>query len=141
VAAPAAGKVIARMAPMMGMLPDIQDAPEINQVLAIPMEPGRPPGAPVRGPGTTEPQTAGAGAPESKPGLTVPARTLPPASVRPATRHEAQLMEEGRGDAAAAPSPTSAGEGRGEGDARGTLALSSPASGRGVPVEPVLAAR
>ena len=59
VAAPAAGRVIARMAPMMGLLPDIQDAPEINQALSIPLEPGRPPGAPARGPGTAEPVTAG----------------------------------------------------------------------------------
>ena len=33
VAAPAAGRVIARVAPMLGMLPDIQDAPAINQAL------------------------------------------------------------------------------------------------------------
>jgi cell division protein FtsI (penicillin-binding protein 3) len=49
VAAPAAGRVIARVAPMLGMLPDIQDAPAINQALYIPLEPGRPAGAP-RGP-------------------------------------------------------------------------------------------
>jgi len=160
VAAPAAGKVIARMAPMMGMLPDIQDAPAINQVLAIPMEPGRPPGAPVRGPGTAEPQTAGAGAPASKPGLTVPARTLPPADVRPAPRHEAQLTPspaiageasaktrstavtgEGRGAAAASPSPATAGEGRGEGAAHRTPPLPAPPTGRVALVEPVLAVR
>ena len=45
VAAPAAGRVIARIAPMLGMLPDIQDAPAINQALYIPLEPGRPAGA------------------------------------------------------------------------------------------------
>jgi cell division protein FtsI (penicillin-binding protein 3) len=162
VAAPAAGKVIARMAPMMGMLPDIQDAPQINQILSIPMEPGRPPGAPVRGPGTSEPETPGvAAAPAAKPGLTVPARSLPPAAVRPANPHEAQLTPapailreasamspvpaatgEGRGGAAAPPSRAAAGEGRGEATARGTLTLPSPASGRWLPVvEPVLAAR
>ena len=42
VAAPAAGRVIARVAPMLGMLPDIQDAPTINQALFIPLQPGRP---------------------------------------------------------------------------------------------------
>ena len=36
VAAPAAGRVIARIAPMLGMLPDIQDAPTINQALLHP---------------------------------------------------------------------------------------------------------
>ena len=45
VAAPAAGRVIARIAPMLGMLPDIQDAPAINQALYIPLQPGRPAGA------------------------------------------------------------------------------------------------
>src|ERR1700760_1304242 len=51
VAAPAAGRVIARIAPMLGMLPDIQDAPTINQALYIPLQPGRPAGAP-RAPAT-----------------------------------------------------------------------------------------
>ncbi len=128
VAAPAAGRVIARMAPMMGLLPDIQDAPEINQALAIPLEPGRPPGAQVRGPGMAEPQTAVS---SGKPGLTVPATALPPARVRPSPRHEAN----------ATPSPAAAGEGRGEGATRATLTLPSSASGRGVPVEQALAVR
>ncbi len=47
VAAPAAGRVIARVAPMLGLLPDLQDAAAINQELAIPMQPTRPPGAPI----------------------------------------------------------------------------------------------
>src|SRR5260370_16446382 len=50
VVAPAAGKVIARIGPMLGMLPDIQDMPAINQALAIPLQPTRPPGIPARGP-------------------------------------------------------------------------------------------
>jgi cell division protein FtsI (penicillin-binding protein 3) len=139
VAAPAAGRVIARMAPMMGMLPDIQDAPEINQALAIPLEPGRPLGAPVRGPGMAESVTAGAVAPGAKPALTVPARILPPAGVRVAPRHEASL---------ASPSPALAGlsreadQRRGEGAAPSTLTLPSPASGRGgAVVEQALAVR
>ena len=36
VAAPAAGRVIARIGPMLGMLPDIEDAPTINQALYHP---------------------------------------------------------------------------------------------------------
>ena len=48
VAAPAAGRVIARIAPMLGMLPDIQDAPPINQALFIPLQPGRPAGVASR---------------------------------------------------------------------------------------------
>jgi cell division protein FtsI (penicillin-binding protein 3) len=91
VAAPAAGRVIARMAPMMGLLPDIQDAPTINAELSIPLEPGRPPGAPARGPGAAEPETAKAVAHGDKAGMTVPARILPPARVRPNPRHEAAV--------------------------------------------------
>jgi cell division protein FtsI (penicillin-binding protein 3) len=130
VAAPEAGRVIARMAPMMGMLPDIQDAPEINQALYIPLQPGRPPGEPARGPGLAGPEATGAVARGEKSGLTVPARLLPPARLRPGT---------GRHEASATPSP--AGEGRGEGAARGTLTLPSPEGGRGVSVEQALAVR
>ena len=50
VAAPAAGRVIARIAPMLGMLPDIQDAPAINQALYIPLAAG-PPGRRAARPG------------------------------------------------------------------------------------------
>ena len=63
VAAPAAGRVIARIAPMLGMLPDIQDAPAINQALYIPLQPGRPAGA-ARGPLTVA-APARPGAPSS----------------------------------------------------------------------------
>ena len=52
VVAPAAGRVIARIGPMLGLLPDIQDMAAINQELAIPLQPARPPGAPFRGPGS-----------------------------------------------------------------------------------------
>ncbi|HME21893.1 MAG TPA: penicillin-binding transpeptidase domain-containing protein [Acetobacteraceae bacterium] len=81
VAAPAAGRVIARIAPMLGMLPDIQDAPAINQALYIPLEPGRPAGA-GRGPLT-------ANAPSAR-----PAPVIPLAPARPMTRdprHEAAV--------------------------------------------------
>ncbi|MBV8573955.1 MAG: penicillin-binding protein 2, partial [Acetobacteraceae bacterium] len=41
VAAPAAGRVIARIGPMLGMLPDLSHAAEIQQALAIPLRPAR----------------------------------------------------------------------------------------------------
>ncbi len=41
VAAPAAGRVIARIGPMMGLLPDTEDAALINQALYIPLTPPR----------------------------------------------------------------------------------------------------
>lgn len=93
VAAPAAGRVIARIGPMLGMLPDIQDAPAINQALYIPLQPGRPPSAP-RGPVTAAAPEANTkpAAVSPKPALTVPATMLPPA--RPVARdprHEAAL--------------------------------------------------
>ncbi len=87
VVAPAAGKVIARIGPMLGLLPDIVDMPQINQALAIPLQPGRPPGAFARGPGVsvsavdTTPKPNGG---TSRPNLTVPATVLPPALSRPA---------------------------------------------------------
>ena len=96
VAAPAAGRVIARIAPMLGMLPDIQDAPTINQALAIPLEPGRPAGAAARGPTTAAAAWRHARRRTSlpaKPGLTVPATAIPTPRVRRARdpRREAAL--------------------------------------------------
>jgi len=92
VAAPAAGHVISRIGPMLGLMPDIQDAPAINQALAIPLQPGRPPGVTAKGPmaANQAPRPA-----VSKPGLTVPATMLSPATpqTRPRdTRRETQLM-------------------------------------------------
>jgi cell division protein FtsI (penicillin-binding protein 3) len=89
VAAPAAGHVIARIGPMLGLMPDVQDAPAINASLSIPLEPGRPPGAPARGPMTAVEAVRPGG---SKPALTVPATILPPATPRPReTRRETSI--------------------------------------------------
>ncbi|WP_254073327.1 penicillin-binding protein 2 [Acidisphaera sp. S103] len=87
VVAPAAGKVIARIGPMLGMLPDIKDAATINQELSIPLQPARPPGAVALGPWSppipteTSAKTAGR---KGRPDLTVPATILPPAISHPA---------------------------------------------------------
>jgi cell division protein FtsI (penicillin-binding protein 3) len=86
VIAPAAGKVIARIGPMLGMLPDLVDMPAINQALAIPLQPGRPPGAPARGPSGMAPMSDAAAKTSggaNRPNLTVPATILPPALSRP----------------------------------------------------------
>ncbi len=94
VAAPEAGRVIARSAPMLGMLPDTQNAPAINAALAIPLEPGRPPGAAARGPATAAAELAARKTAEmpAKPGLTVPATAIPtPRSVVRPVRREATL--------------------------------------------------
>jgi len=100
VVAPAAGKVIGRIGPMLGMLPDIVDMPAINQALAIPLQPGRPPGAPARGPGglsvSVAEAAAKATAASSRPNLTVPATVLPPALSRPAAEIRRQTMIDAR---------------------------------------------
>jgi cell division protein FtsI (penicillin-binding protein 3) len=103
VAAPATGRVIARIAPMLGMLPDLQDAPAINQALYIPLEPARPPGA-ARGPmaAATKPAPASA-----KPAPTLPVTPLAPA--RPSTRdlrHEAAVPNSAVVGAAVVPTAT-----------------------------------
>jgi cell division protein FtsI (penicillin-binding protein 3) len=94
VAAPEAGRVIARAAPMLGMLPDTQNAPAINAALAIPLAPGRPPGVSARGPTTAAAELAARKAAEmpAKAGLTVPATAIPtPRSVLRPVRREATL--------------------------------------------------
>jgi cell division protein FtsI (penicillin-binding protein 3) len=92
VVAPAAGKVISRIGPMLGMLPDIADKAQIDASLAIPLEPGRPPGAVARGPGNPGPIPMAESEPKatparvlspSRPNLTIPATELPPAISRP----------------------------------------------------------
>jgi cell division protein FtsI (penicillin-binding protein 3) len=45
VSAPAAGRVIARIGPMLGLLPETDTAAATQASLAIPLQPGRPPGA------------------------------------------------------------------------------------------------
>lgn len=80
VAAPAAGRVISRIGPMLGLLPDIADKAEIDKSLFIPLQPGRPPGAPARGPGMTPVAET---APKPK-GKTIPSMgTTPVAHTRP----------------------------------------------------------
>jgi cell division protein FtsI (penicillin-binding protein 3) len=82
VVAPAAGKVIARIGPMLGMLPDLVDMPAINQALAIPLRPARPAGVLARGPGASTPPTGAVARTTGgtiRPNLTVPATILPPA--------------------------------------------------------------
>jgi cell division protein FtsI (penicillin-binding protein 3) len=86
VAAPAAGRVIGRVGPMLGLLPDLVDAEAIRQALFIPLQPGRPAGAPRTPP-------VAAATPEVKPlpgprqphpdqpipaaGVPIPARSAP----------------------------------------------------------------
>jgi len=59
VAAPAAGRVIARVAPMLGLLPEVDPEAAATQTsLAIPMQPGRPAGAIATPPPMPQPSPA-----------------------------------------------------------------------------------
>ena len=99
VAAPAAGRVIGRIGPMLGLLPDIEDAPLINQALYMPLQPprgyvirpaplpGQPPMPPMAAASPPRPDP-------SAPGTSTPGSN-PPASLSPARpprdpRHEAK---------------------------------------------------
>jgi cell division protein FtsI (penicillin-binding protein 3) len=95
VAAPAAGRVIGRIGPMLGLLPDLVDAEAIRQALYIPLQPGRPAGAP-----RTPPVAAASPEPAPPPGPRAPRGGQPiPASAQPIParpaphdqRHEAAL--------------------------------------------------
>jgi cell division protein FtsI (penicillin-binding protein 3) len=86
VSAPGAGRVIARIAPMLGLFPDIQHLQEVQATLAIPLEPARGSGEPT---GTGSPLDPPPAPPAPPP---VAAVTLPPGPPRRdllALRHEA----------------------------------------------------
>lgn len=77
VSAPAAGRVIARAAPMLGLLPDTEHLAEIQATLAIPLEPGR-------GSGAVAAVKPASPKPTPRPPASI-ARTAPLAPVAPAT--------------------------------------------------------
>ena len=93
VSAPAAGRVIARIAPMLGLLPDIADMPAIAQQLYIPLVPPRGYVAPKQPPWPGEPVAAPpAVAAAPHPAAPVPASAPQPAQHSPEQmRHEASL--------------------------------------------------
>ncbi len=108
VSAPAAGRVIAKIAPMLGLLPDTEHMAEINQELSIPLQPARgyvshwtgplnfvPPSTPLPAPPAAAPPVAEAAPPTRPPGhAPLPAATAPhpPVLRNPeALRHEASL--------------------------------------------------
>jgi cell division protein FtsI (penicillin-binding protein 3) len=85
VSAPAAGRVIARMGPMMGLLPDIEHKAAIDQALYIPLQPARPAGAIRTPPVAPQPPPIASAAPAA-PGLAAPGAAAPgamPASAAP----------------------------------------------------------
>ena len=83
VSAPGAGRVIARIAPMLGLFPDIAHKDEVQATLAIPMQPARGSGIPTGTGSPLEPPAPPAAAVVSLPPPTPPKRDLV------ALRHEA----------------------------------------------------
>jgi cell division protein FtsI (penicillin-binding protein 3) len=85
VSAPAAGKVIARIGPMLGLMPATgADATAIQASLFIPLEPGRPSGAPasIRPAAPAAPAAAGPPVAANKP-QTAPTPAAPPPAAAP----------------------------------------------------------
>ncbi len=93
VSAPAAGRVIARIGPMLGMLPDTADAAAIDQALYIPLQPARPPGAPRTPPiAAASPDEHPLPGPRRlRPGQPIPASDVRGHPVPHDQRHEAAL--------------------------------------------------
>lgn len=58
VAAPAAGSVIRRIAPILGMVPEGERIPQIQQAISIPLKPAKPPRTPATPAAPTRPQRA-----------------------------------------------------------------------------------
>jgi hypothetical protein len=85
VSAPGAGRVIARIAPMLGLFPQIQDEATIQASLAIPMQPARGSGEPTGTGSPLDPPVAPAAALVSLPAPPPPRRDLL------ALRHEASF--------------------------------------------------
>jgi cell division protein FtsI (penicillin-binding protein 3) len=88
VSAPGAGKVIARIGPMLGLFPDIQHEPEIQASLSIPMEPARGSGEPT---GTGSPLIPPAPKAPAQPVTTVTMPVTPQRRDMLALRHEASF--------------------------------------------------
>ena len=107
VSAPAAGRVIARIGPMLGLLPDIANMPAIDQSLYVPLQPPHgypiPKGQPWPGEPVASPPPAATPAPVSNtPAGTAPVANAPvgqpvapvPASAPPARRTPEQMRHE-----------------------------------------------
>jgi cell division protein FtsI (penicillin-binding protein 3) len=89
VSAPAAGRVVARIGPMLGLLPETENVAAINAQLAIPLEPARPAGARPNVAVTPAPTKAAppvAAAPRKEPPSSVPAAAPPGVPLGPTPR-------------------------------------------------------
>jgi cell division protein FtsI (penicillin-binding protein 3) len=89
VSAPAAGRVIARMGPMMGLLPDIEHKAAIDQALYIPLQPARPAGAIRTPPVAPQPPPIASAAPANPGALPASASPSRPRTSRDMRREAA----------------------------------------------------
>ena len=102
VSAPMGGKVIARIAPMLGLFPDIDHQPAIDASLAIPLQPAAPPGYrrlpqwPAGANSATTPAGRGSagGLPVARGAGPAGPRTMPAEERVPARRDPAQMRHE-----------------------------------------------
>ncbi len=100
VSAPAAGRVIARIGPMLGLLPETENVAAINAQLAQPLEPGHPAGArlqppPAAAPAKPAPPVAAVprpSVPAGAPSGSAPRDLRREASLPPGSRHEARTV-------------------------------------------------
>lgn len=92
VSAPGAGRVIARIGPMLGLMPDTANAPAINASLAIPLQPGRPPNWRPPAPATARSEDGGAhGHRNTTPRPAAPPAPAPPTPTAPAASPSANV--------------------------------------------------
>jgi cell division protein FtsI (penicillin-binding protein 3) len=90
VSAPMAGRVIGRIAPMLGLFPETDNAEAIQASLSIPLQPARPPGERALTPPGGTPLAAGPRAP-AVPAQAMPGRAVPAPAV-PALSHHLPLL-------------------------------------------------
>ena len=110
VSAPAAGRVVGRIGPMLGLLPETENVAAINAQLAQPLQPGHGGGAravaaPAR-PAPARPAPPVAAAPRAQPSVPAAAQPFAPSAPQPFAppaprdlRHEASAMAPGGADA------------------------------------------
>lgn len=80
VAAPAAGAVVRRVAPILGMVPETDRVPQIQAAISIPMQPGRPVGGPrgnAAAPRSAAQQPSQPAGPRATPAVEAPPRAGP----------------------------------------------------------------
>jgi cell division protein FtsI (penicillin-binding protein 3) len=103
VAAPAAGMVISRIAPILGLVPETERAAQIQASIAIPLQPGRPPGAPARPAAAATAQPA---APARPTAATTAQPAAPARQAAPPAATTAHPAAPPRAPAAPVPAPT-----------------------------------